>query len=94
MTERIVDDTQATKERQSPAIQIIVNGTPSIAETDIVSYEEVVALAYPVPPSPNTRFTVTFRHAQAPKEGSLVPGRTVEVKHHGTIFNVKATGRS
>ncbi len=59
-----------------------------------MSYEEVVKLAYPTPPSPDTRYTVTYRNAKGPKEGSLAPGQSVEIKEEGTIFNVKATGRS
>ena len=74
--------------------RIIVNGEPKTVESDVVSYDEVVKLAYPAPPAPNTRFTVTFRNAKEPKEGSLAPGGSVEVKKDGTIFNVKATGKS
>jgi Multiubiquitin len=73
---------------------VIVNGQPHPVESQIVSYEEIVKIAYPTPPSPDTRYTVTYRNAKEPKEGSLAPGQSVEVKKGGTIFNVKATGRS
>jgi hypothetical protein len=53
-----------------------------------------VSIAYPVSPSPETRYTVTYRKAEKPREGSLAPGQTVEVKKDGTTFNVKATGKS
>ena len=75
-------------------IRIIVNGEPKTVQSEVVSYDEVVKLAYPTPPGPDTRFTVTFRNARKPKEGSLAPGGSVEVKKDGTIFNVKATGKS
>ena len=73
---------------------IIVNGEQKTVESRSVSYEEVVKLAYPTPPSPDTRFTVTYRKAEKPHEGSLAPGQSVEVKKDGTIFNVKPTGKS
>ena len=76
------------------AVSIIVNGQPKTVQSQLVSYAEVVALAYPTPPSPDTIFTVTFRNAEKPREGSLVDGQTVEVKKEGTIFNVRATGKS
>jgi hypothetical protein len=74
---------------------IIVNAVEHSIETEIISYEQVVSLAYPTPPTPDTVFTVTYRKAKEPNhEGSLAPGQSVEVKKKGTIFNVKATGKS
>ena len=75
-------------------IAIIVNGERKTIPSREVSYTEVVALAYPTPPSPDTMFTVTYRNAVKPKEGSLVDGQSVEVREEGTIFNVRATGKS
>ncbi len=76
-------------------VMIIVNGEPIPVQSEEVSYQEVVNLAYPAPPSPETLFTVTYRNAEEPKrEGSLVPGQSVEAKKKGTIFNVKATTKS
>ena len=86
--------TLAERENHPKDVRIIVNCEPKVVESEVVSYEQVVRLAYPTPPSPDTRFTVTFRNAKEPKEGSLAPGRTVVVKREGTIFNVKATGKS
>jgi len=94
MSESTAAATGVADEKHTKKIQIIVNGEPKVVETDIVSYEQGVRVAYPTPPSPDTLFTVTFRKAKEPKEGSLAPGGTVEVKKEGTIFNVKATGKS
>ena len=94
VSENNADAVNVAEKQHIKEIQIIVNGAPNVIASDIVSYEMVVNIAYPVPPSPDTRFTVTFRNAKEPKEGSLAPGGTVEVKQHGTIFNVKATGKS
>ena len=74
--------------------EIIVNGTPYDVRDDTVTHAEVIALAYPEPPAPETRFTVTFYNAHKPKEGTLAAGKSVEVKKKGTVFNVKATVKS
>jgi hypothetical protein len=73
---------------------IVVNTVPFVVEGDNVTYEQVVQVAVPVPPSADTRFTVTFRKGKDPKEGTLKSGKSVTVKKEGTIFNVKATGKS
>lgn len=74
---------------------IVVNGELAVVHHEEVSWAEVVAIAYPVPPSPDTTFTVTYRRAKGPKhEGILVEGEVVEVKKHGTIFDVTPTGKS
>lgn len=74
---------------------IVVNAEQHTVESEIVSYEQVVKIAYPTPPSPDTRYTVTYRKAEEPNhEGSIAPGQSVEVKKEGTIFNVKTTGKS
>lgn len=87
--------TSTTEEAaQHKAIGIIVNGEQKTVPSREVSYTEVVALAYPTPPAPDTTFTVTFRNAVDPREGSLVDGQSVEVREEGTIFNVRATGKS
>lgn len=94
MAESTIDVTNTAEEKHAKKIEIIVNAESYVIEDDIVSYEQVVNLAFPVPPSPNMRITVSFRNAKEPKDGTLIPGGTVEVKKHGSIFNVTATGRS
>ena len=73
---------------------IIINGELAVVPHQVVSYAEVVAIAYPVPPTPQTVFTVSFEHGQEPKEGMLVAGQTVEVKAEGTTFDVVIAGKS
>jgi hypothetical protein len=92
MTDNVITTAEETERHEQFAV--IVNGQQHTVDDQIVSYEEVVKLAYPTPPSPDTRYTVTYRNAKEPKEGSLAPGQSVEIKKEGTIFNVKATGRS
>lgn len=79
---------------ENDKFSLIVNGQQHAVDSRIVSFEEVVKLADLAPPSPDTRYTVTYRNAAEPKEGSLAPGHSVEIKKKGTIFNVKATGKS
>ncbi len=90
----MTDATATTPEAHEKEFEIVVNAEQHEVESQTVTFEEVVELAYPNPPSPETRFTVTFRHAKEPKEGSLRRGGSVEVKKEGTIFNVKATTKS
>jgi hypothetical protein len=75
--------------------EIIVNTEPKIVEKAVLSFHDVVKLAYPAAnPSPTMIYTVTYKRAVAPlHQGSLVPGGTVEVKN-GTIFNVTETDKS
>ena len=74
---------------------IVVNGEQHSLESAILHYEQLVKLAFPVSPAPETRYTVTYRKAKEPNhEGSLAPGQWIEVKKKGTIINVKTTNRS
>ena len=73
---------------------IIVNGEDHTASSDVVTYQEVVTIAFPIPPSPDARYTVSYRDAKEPHEGSLAPNQSVIVRQKGTVFNVKATGKS
>jgi len=65
-----------------------------VAETKL-SFDEVVKLAYPIPPDgQNIMFTIKYR--KGPKEnpkGSLLEGETVRIKN-GMIFDVTPTDRS
>jgi hypothetical protein len=82
-------------ETRSTEYTIVVNGERAVVPNEIVSYAEVVTIAYPVQPGPDTTYTVTFRNAKGPRhEGILVEGETVEVKKEGTSFDVVPTGKS
>jgi hypothetical protein len=82
-------------EKEDKEFVAVVNGEQHTLEAAIVYYEQLVMIAYPTPPSPDTRYTVTYRKAKEPNhEGSLAPGQSVEIKKKGTIFNVKTTNRS
>lgn len=74
---------------------IIVNGQQKTVTTKTVTFEEIVKLAFPNPPTgPNIIFTVGYEDGphQNPS-GSLLPGGKVKVKD-GMIFNVTPTDKS
>jgi hypothetical protein len=73
--------------------RIFVNTIEKFVTNEIVSYKEIVDLAYPVLPSPDTIFSVSYEKAKEPREGELVAGQTVEIKE-GTEFDVTPTGKS
>lgn len=74
--------------------EIVVNGAQAVVHDKTVSYEQVVAIAFPTPANPGAMYTVTYRGTQHPKEGSLQPGGTVDVKKDGAVFNVTPTTKS
>lgn len=76
-------------------VTIVVNGRETAVRKDELAYGEVVALAFPNPPTgADVVITVTYRrgHGEQP-EGTLLPGGTVKAKE-GMIFNVTATDKS
>ena len=76
--------------------EIVVNGTLAPVGHARVSYEEVVQIAFPVPPPNVSFYSVTYRNADGPHGGTgmLVAGGSVTVKREGTSFDVVATIRS
>ncbi|MEI6607939.1 MAG: multiubiquitin domain-containing protein, partial [Verrucomicrobiota bacterium] len=75
--------------------EITVNARDRILDHQLVTFEEVVRIAFPGVSDPNIRFSMTFRHAESnPHAGDLGPGGAVEVKPKGTIFNVTKTVQS
>lgn len=75
--------------------EIIVNARPRIVHDEDVTFEQVVAFAFPGPHGPNIMFSVTYRHAASkPHAGEFGAGGVVEVKKKGTIFNVTKTDKS
>ena len=74
---------------------IVVNGKAKKVDHAVLTFDEVVTLAYPTPPgSADLVYTVTFHNAdQEPKNGDLVPTQSVSVRN-GTSFTVKHAVRS
>jgi hypothetical protein len=81
------------KDDHNKHIKIVVNGREHEVTKHELSFEEVVALAFPNPSTDDT-YTVTYRKADGKKtDGTLSAGGAVHVKD-GTIFNVTATHKS
>ncbi|WP_157940259.1 multiubiquitin domain-containing protein [Arthrobacter ruber] len=75
--------------------EIAVNGELEEVQDDHLTFEEVVSIAYPVSPGPDTVYTVTFRGAKGRHhEGELAAGESVTVKKKGAAFDVTPTGKS
>lgn len=75
--------------------EIAVNGELSDVHDERMTFEQVVTIAYPVSPGPDTVYTVTFRGAKGRHhEGEIAAGESVIVKKKGTGFDVTPTGKS
>jgi hypothetical protein len=74
---------------------IVVNAVEVVVDHDVLTFDELVKIAFPVPPAgPHPKFTITFEKAASkPHEGSLKEGQTVTVKN-GTEFDVIHSNRS
>ena len=71
---------------------IIVNGQEKTVTKKLLTYEEIVVLAFEA--QPNFEYTITYRKGpNSNKEGSLEPGEVVKIKNR-MIFNVTATNKS
>ena len=83
-----------SKEKQFK-ITLIVNGRPKLWAEKMISFEQIVVLAFGTyDPKPDKVYTVTYdRGPHENPEGSMVKGNTVYVKDK-MIFNVTATDKS
>lgn len=93
-TSEIVDLTNDDEDEHG-TIEIIVNGRPKPWPKKLISFEEVVVLAFgSYNNNPNVCYTVTYSKGHHSKpEGSMVKGQEVKVKRK-MIFNVTATDKS
>jgi len=74
---------------------IYVNGQKKMVSTKTVTFDEIVRLAFPTPPTgANILYTISYEDGPpANPQGSLKEGGAVKVKN-GMIFNVTATDKS
>lgn len=84
-----------SRKSQPKLIRVVVNGRPREVKPGEISFEQLILLAFPTPPSgPQVSFTVSYRKGPASRpEGSLLPGQSVHVIE-GMTFNVSATDKS
>lgn len=80
-------------QQASKDIKIIVNGREKVVAVKIISYADLVVLAFGSM-DPETIYTVTFKHGPPSNaEGSMVAGDVVKLQC-GMIFNVTPTRKS
>lgn len=75
--------------------RIIVNGEEKIETKEVLTFVEVLDLAFPPPRTiPNDEYSITFKDAKSkPHHGQLHPRGKVEIKD-GTRFDVTPTNKS
>jgi hypothetical protein len=100
MVENYSDKTESQHEPDSTSedrvrgYTLIVNSRKERWTDELISFDEVVKLAFPTDQSPNTIYTVTYnRGPKENPEGSMVQGVSVKVKS-GMSFYVTPTGQS
>lgn len=82
------------EEQEPRSVTIIVNAREYRVDKDKITFDEVVKLAFPTPPGPDTLYTVSYHKGPEKKpNGTLVEGQSVEVKD-GMVFSVSATNKS
>lgn len=76
--------------------RIDVNTEPVVVDHDVLTYEELVKIAFPVlPTGDHPVFTVTFDNVKSkPHEGELAVGGKVTIRKHGSNFDVVHSNRS
>ena len=79
----------------SKTVTIVVNGRPREVETDEVTFDALVDLAFDDPArGPQIAFTITFRKAGGRiPQGELDEGQRLKVQD-GTVVNVTRTDQS
>jgi hypothetical protein len=84
------DSDERKAKGHSDEVTIIVNGRPRRVNQSVISFEQVVAIAFdPIPP--NAIFTVTWSHGH--EGGSLTASKIVPIQN-GMKFDVTETGQS
>lgn len=84
-----------SRKAQPSLIEIRINGRKREVEPGSITFEQLVVLAFPTPPTgAQVSFTVSYRKGpSAHPEGSLLPGKSVHVVE-GMTFHVTATDKS
>ena len=82
-------------EDHKKGIRIVVNAREEVVYRHRLSYEQVVKLAYPTPPSPEViGYIVTYyKGHEHQHQGDLTAGSSVRICN-GMVFNVTPTNRS
>ncbi len=79
---------------QNKTVTIFVNGRGEPVAKDKITYEEVVALAYPNPDYQNNTYKVTYFRKNDNHEGTLTKGGNPVEVTDGMVFTVISAIRS
>jgi hypothetical protein len=95
MSDTMDSTTHHDKVKGPNDVTIIVNTRKhNVPKNEGISFEAVVALAYPsAPAGENVEFTVMYQRGEGNKDGTLIPRQSVKVKG-GMIFDVTPTDKS
>ena len=76
-------------------IPVVINGQQKTAPSEVLTYEQVVDLAFDGHPPTGENILIVVTYRRAPGEGykTLVAGGKVEIKK-GEMFNVTPTDKS
>jgi hypothetical protein len=94
---KIMKDLQeaVVSEAKVHEFNLFVNGTREDWSGELISFDQVVRLAYPSDPNPNTIYAVTYNHGpKENREGSLVQSDPPVKVKSGMRFYVTPTGQS
>jgi len=72
---------------------IIVNAREKRVDKKKLSFEAIVALAFPESPPGDIIYTVAYRNGVHGQQGTMTAGHSVRIRN-GMIFDVTATNRS
>lgn len=85
------------KTKKDKDFEVTINGTETVLDHDVLTYEELGQLAFPNHDA-QALLTVTYRNADPSHggrlNGTLVAGESVTAKKKGTTFDVRLTTRS
>lgn len=85
----------ATKPQGPKPVTIIVNGEQHVVPKEAISFDELVAVAYPdATPSPEVIYSISYRRGHSDNQKGILPeGDSVKVKD-GMVFDVLRTDKS
>lgn len=87
-------DTTQDESQSHKGYEIFVNTRKKLVESEYLTYEQVVHLAFDPPPSgPNILIRVKFSDGPRGSSGSLVAGQRTKIAD-GMVFDVRATDQS
>ena len=88
------DSTTMLKPDKDKTVEVIINAEAHDVPKGDISFETVVGIAYPNPPTgPSVVFTVTYSKGEHGKQGSMTAGTSIRARE-GMVFVVRVTDRS